>query len=230
MNRTIYLQAKVISADILDATVVVEWFLFGDTCFFDNNVNCTSVNIFFDTNFSPSDPRHGNGPYNNNIPTDPIFTLNESYDEFRGSFFRTKLTLFAYDSPYYLSAYPFDIFDAINPGEFSYNTYISAFAQDLATNNSVAISLPASYGVIAQRNEIVVVPIVTLFAFTQLRAYMPGAPEGIGDILDFVGLLPCLLLLSIIAVAMIGIYLFADPDDRCRPALTWRNFKHGFHE
>ncbi len=31
-----------------------------------------------------------------------------------------------------------------------------------------------------QRNEILVVPIVTLFAFIQLRASMPGAPEGFG--------------------------------------------------
>ncbi len=29
-----------------------------------------------------------------------------------------------------------------------------------------------------QRNEIVVVPIGTVFAFTQLRSTMPGAPEG----------------------------------------------------
>ncbi|KAK0492484.1 hypothetical protein EDD18DRAFT_1357741 [Armillaria luteobubalina] len=35
-----------------------------------------------------------------------------------------------------------------------------------------------------QRNEIVVVPISTVFAFTQLRSTMPGAPDGFGDILD----------------------------------------------
>ncbi len=31
-----------------------------------------------------------------------------------------------------------------------------------------------------QRNEIVVVPVGTVFAFTQLRASMPGAPDGFG--------------------------------------------------
>lgn len=31
-----------------------------------------------------------------------------------------------------------------------------------------------------QRNEIVVVPILTVFAFIQLRSTMPGAPEGFG--------------------------------------------------
>ncbi|PBK68475.1 hypothetical protein ARMSODRAFT_1085399 [Armillaria solidipes] len=72
-----------------------------------------------------------------------------------------------------------------------------------------------------QRNEIVVVPIGTVFAFTQLRSTMPGAPDGFGDVLDLVGLLPCLVLLSICAVAMVGIYLFTDPDDPSRKAFTW---------
>ncbi|KAK0215417.1 hypothetical protein IW262DRAFT_1496370 [Armillaria fumosa] len=67
-----------------------------------------------------------------------------------------------------------------------------------------------------QRNEITVVPIGTLFAFTQLRSTMPGAHEGFGDVLDLIGLLPCLILLSICAVTMTGIYLFADPEDVTR--------------
>ncbi|KAK0493737.1 hypothetical protein EDD18DRAFT_1356194 [Armillaria luteobubalina] len=49
---------------------------------------------------------------------------------------------------------------------------------------------------------------------------MPGAPEGFGDILDFVGLLPCLILLSISAITMIGVYLFADPNDPTCRAFT----------
>ncbi|KAK0463446.1 uncharacterized protein EV420DRAFT_1518276 [Desarmillaria tabescens] len=72
-----------------------------------------------------------------------------------------------------------------------------------------------------QRNEIVVIPIGTVFAFTQLRSSMPGAPEGFGDILDFAGLLPCLVLLSICAATMVGIYLFADPHDSSRRTFTW---------
>ncbi len=35
-----------------------------------------------------------------------------------------------------------------------------------------------------QRNEIVVVPISTVFAFTQLRSTMPGAPDGFGALLQ----------------------------------------------
>ncbi|SJL16663.1 uncharacterized protein ARMOST_20191 [Armillaria ostoyae] len=89
-----------------------------------------------------------------------------------------------------------------------------------------------------QRNEIVVIPVGTVFAFTQLRSTMPGAPDGFGDILgmsnviqchvmkqlqmlDFVGVLPCLVLLSICAVTMIGIYVFTDPANDCRERLTW---------
>ncbi|KAK0229662.1 hypothetical protein EDD85DRAFT_973492 [Armillaria nabsnona] len=84
-----------------------------------------------------------------------------------------------------------------------------------------------------QRNEIVVVPIGMVFAFTQLRSSMPGIPDGFvnmdsaqtvahqGNTIDFVGLLPCLILLSISAIAMVGIYLFADPDDPSRRSFTW---------
>ncbi|SJL13780.1 uncharacterized protein ARMOST_17228 [Armillaria ostoyae] len=72
-----------------------------------------------------------------------------------------------------------------------------------------------------QRNEIVVVPVGAVFAFTQLRLTMPGAPDGFGDILDFVGVLPCLVLLSISAVTMVGIYIFTDPAKDSREKLTW---------
>ncbi|KAK0492522.1 hypothetical protein EDD18DRAFT_1289047 [Armillaria luteobubalina] len=72
-----------------------------------------------------------------------------------------------------------------------------------------------------QRNEIVVVPIGVVFAFIQLRSTMPGAPDGFGDILDFAGVLPCLVLLSICAVTMVGIYIFTDPAKDSREKLTW---------
>ncbi|KAK0463385.1 hypothetical protein IW261DRAFT_1575735 [Armillaria novae-zelandiae] len=79
-----------------------------------------------------------------------------------------------------------------------------------------------------QRNEIVVVPIGTIFTFIQLRSSMPGAPPGFarqGNSIDFVGLLPCLILLSISAIAMIGICLFADPDDVSRRIFTWNGLE-----
>ncbi|KAK0452164.1 uncharacterized protein EV420DRAFT_1749967 [Desarmillaria tabescens] len=75
-----------------------------------------------------------------------------------------------------------------------------------------------------QRHEIFVVPIGTVFAFTQLRPSMPGAPDGFGIILDFFGILPCLVLLCIASTMMVGLYLFADPDDASRGKLTWGDF------
>ncbi|KAK0462165.1 hypothetical protein IW261DRAFT_1528442 [Armillaria novae-zelandiae] len=72
-----------------------------------------------------------------------------------------------------------------------------------------------------QRNEIVVVPVTIVFAFVQLHSTMPGAPDGFGDILDFVGVLPCLVLLSICVVTMVGIYIFTDPTKESRRELTW---------
>ncbi|KAK0477879.1 hypothetical protein IW261DRAFT_1632076 [Armillaria novae-zelandiae] len=72
-----------------------------------------------------------------------------------------------------------------------------------------------------QRNEIVVVPVTIVFAFIQLRSTMPGAPDGFGDILDFLGVLPCLVLLSICAVTMVGIYIFTDPAKESHGELTW---------
>ncbi|KAI0733791.1 hypothetical protein C8Q72DRAFT_792329 [Fomitopsis betulina] len=48
------------------------------------------------------------------------------------------------------------------------------------------------------RGEILVVPVETLFAFTQLRSTMPGAPSGF----DFMGTLLCLALLTFSSIFM----------------------------
>ncbi|KAK0452191.1 uncharacterized protein EV420DRAFT_1559363 [Desarmillaria tabescens] len=285
-NRTIYLIASLISVDIQKASVVVEWDVHLDTCEF----RCTDVNIFFDTNHFSSDNRDDHGPYNDDIPTNPIFTWNSSYltdPDFRHKdpMFSTSLDFLPYDDADVpggsIIYYPFD----------SYNVFIKAFAQDAVTNASVFLSISPASGRIVdlkvttdifsfendakskievfltfqrstlvivycltitlifwlvtlmiclimittvvfgfrQRNEIVVVPIGTVFAFTQLRSTMPGAPEGFGDILDFAGLLPCLILLSISAVSMVGIYLFANPDDPSRRSFTWSELENALH-
>ncbi|KAK0452194.1 uncharacterized protein EV420DRAFT_1645832 [Desarmillaria tabescens] len=290
---------------MLKATIVVEWSIGFDTCIlpYTESLNCTEVNIFFDINLSPSDPRHDVSPYNNNIPTDPIFIWNATFLQSEANYynydspiylhtFRTELTLSTSNTPCGMNLlypygslvyYPFDC----------YNMEIFAFAQETSTNKSVSLEMSVisvlaigldvttlvrenvtdywpffeyigsgkeltnvkvilqwsplviAYCLIItftfwlvtlmiclimiatvffgfrQRNEIVVVPIGIVFAFTQLRSSMPGAPEGFGDILDFVGLLPCLVLLSISAIMMVGIYLFTDPDDPSRRKFTW---------
>ncbi|PBK88216.1 hypothetical protein ARMGADRAFT_1168141 [Armillaria gallica] len=294
-DRTIFLNAVLVSADIPQTSMLVEWFVDADTC----KVNCPEVNIFFDTNLSPSDDSSDCGPSSNNRPTYPIFVWNptggvtlmvdSNYSDSLGNSptFRTKFNIYPLGNysqhssfishkslAYY---YPFDVYWA----------GIFAFAQEVSTNKSVNLALDSSSSLIVgfkittdmrkdpledigvqqeviearvtlqrstfvigyclvitltfwmvtlticfimittvvfgfrQRNEIVVVPIGIVFAFTQLRSTMPGAPEGFGDILDFVGLLPCLVLLSICAVTMAGIYLFADPDHPSRRAFNW---------
>ncbi|KAK0215409.1 hypothetical protein IW262DRAFT_1465017 [Armillaria fumosa] len=277
--QSITLQAILVSADIQHATMVVEWSVQGDICSYSPTVNGSVIEIFFIANLAPSDPKHTDGPYNNNMPSDPIFTWNCSkgiLDYISGLnpvTFRTELTLVvdSSDNSGRVSLYPFD----------HYSTTISAFAQNAPTNDSIAVDLTSTTALVLlifessgnldgsvfevtsisfklqhstiiiaycliitvtfwmvtlmiclimiatvffgfrQWNEIVVVPIGTVFAFTQLRASMPGAPEGFGDILDFAGILPCLVLLSISSITMIGMYLFDNPDNPSRKALTW---------
>ncbi|TFK46608.1 hypothetical protein OE88DRAFT_875349 [Heliocybe sulcata] len=59
---------------------------------------------------------------------------------------------------------------------------------------------------------VLVLPIATLFAFTQLRSTLPGAPTGFGADIDFVGILPCLAIITFCAVLMTGVFLFANPE------------------
>ncbi|KAF8157809.1 hypothetical protein B0H34DRAFT_674338 [Crassisporium funariophilum] len=68
-----------------------------------------------------------------------------------------------------------------------------------------------------QKGEILVIPVATLFAFTQLRQSMPGAPAGFGDI---VGLLPCLALLSLSAAITLGAFILSDPTEKSQQ-LSW---------
>ncbi|EIM83796.1 uncharacterized protein STEHIDRAFT_113059 [Stereum hirsutum FP-91666 SS1] len=64
-----------------------------------------------------------------------------------------------------------------------------------------------------QKVEILVVPITTLFAFTQLRGTMPGAPQSFGVIIDFVGTLPSLVFLGLTALCCLIPFLFDhDPE------------------
>ncbi|KAK0229599.1 hypothetical protein EDD85DRAFT_132828 [Armillaria nabsnona] len=295
MNRTISLSAGLASVDIRTATMSVEWSIDSDTC----SDNCTPVNIFFDTNLSPSDDKYDKGPSNNNRPSEPIFLWNatgfSSGDILANSaLFRMKLNIYPwyeydFQGPRYrikdgnLANYPFDC----------YQSEIFAFAQEASTNKTVSLVLSSVSRLIGdfkittdgmtsyiegpdgeiiyavlnlqrspviigyclvitatiwmvtlmiclitittvvfgyrQRNEIIIAPIGTVFAFTQLRTTMPGAPEGFGDVLDMAGLLPCLILLTICAVATVGICLFTDPDDSSRRTFTGDEFVNVLH-
>ncbi|KAK0430456.1 hypothetical protein EV421DRAFT_1858565 [Armillaria borealis] len=290
LDRTNFLHADLISADISQTTMLVEWTIDWDTC---DTSNCTEVNIFFDTKLIPKDERREDSPYSNNRPTDPIFVWNVTdwnlrtngyVSEYNNPTFLTELIIYPlYDYALHtlehshasLVYYPFD----------RYKSEIFAFTEDASTNESVSLVLDSATGLIGdlkittdvigeditdweylgptkeavdvivtlqpaplllrlvtlmiclimiatvvfgfrQRNEIVVVPIGTVFAFTQLRSAMPGAPDGF----DFAGLLPCLVLLSISEVTMVGIYLFADPDDSSRRTFSWDELVNALHD
>ncbi|KAH9892519.1 hypothetical protein C8Q73DRAFT_61394 [Cubamyces lactineus] len=68
---------------------------------------------------------------------------------------------------------------------------------------------------------VLVLPVGTLFAFTQLRGTLPGAPEGFGAVIDFVGLLPCLAILTFCSIFMTAVFLLRDPE-RDIPRWHWK--------
>ncbi|KAK0452188.1 uncharacterized protein EV420DRAFT_1645828 [Desarmillaria tabescens] len=261
-----------ISADISGMNMVLEWSVDIDACI----KNCTTVNIFLNTNLPPSDLSYGGGPYNDKMPIDPIFMSNGSYiannriqlinatpyvpTELNVSSF-TPLYRYAPGLKDYsctgLVCYPFDRYYTQIPtstedASMNKSTSLAIIIRDFLSGleikmpmwweDRVSVVLQRTTIVIAyclvititfwiitlmislimittvvfgfrQRNEIIVVPIGTVFAFIQLRSSMPGAPAEFGCVLDIFGLLPCIVLLSISAIGMVGIYLFADPDD-----------------
>ncbi|KAF8509084.1 hypothetical protein JB92DRAFT_546965 [Gautieria morchelliformis] len=70
--------------------------------------------------------------------------------------------------------------------------------------------------------EVLVTPVATLFAFVQLRGTFPGAPTGFGATIDFMGILPCLGILSFCSVLMIGVFLFRhDPEQPLAGPSLW---------
>jgi hypothetical protein len=74
----------------------------------------------------------------------------------------------------------------------------------------VATITPIIFGY-QQRVEVMVIPVGTLFAFTQLRATLPGAPAGFGATIDFVGILPCLALMSFSGAGCLAALVLSNP-------------------
>ncbi|KAF8989868.1 hypothetical protein BDQ17DRAFT_1372683 [Cyathus striatus] len=64
-----------------------------------------------------------------------------------------------------------------------------------------------------QPKEVFAVPIATLFAFTTLRGTMPGAPPGFGATIDFVGLLPCLAIITVTSVVLLACMVISNGRD-----------------
>ncbi|KAK0477784.1 hypothetical protein IW261DRAFT_1420635 [Armillaria novae-zelandiae] len=191
LNRAVYLHAVAITADISRTTTLVDRDIVMDTCV---TSNCTEVNIFFDTDLFP-DAKHEDSSYSNNKPTNPIFVwnvtdLNIGMDAYlsrdNDPTFLTELIIYPeYDYTQHaldrshasLVYYPFDRMPS--------STLLSSptFSMGLVTLMICLIMIATVVFGFRQRNEIVVVPIGTVFAFNQLRSSMPGAPDGFGDIL-----------------------------------------------
>ncbi|PBK88248.1 hypothetical protein ARMGADRAFT_1034211 [Armillaria gallica] len=235
--RTVYLHADLISADLKQGTMVLDWSIIFDTCD-PESASCTNVNIFFDANLLQQTETNSTESSDNNLPTVPTFIWNfTTSDDILSNSPRFQTDLFVFRN------YSFDIHSVKHTHSSDvYFTEVFTFATDATTNEMVPLSLFSTAGLVEsglitlticllmimtvafgfqRRNEIVVVPIGVVFAFIQLRSTMPGAPDGFGDILDFVGVLPCLVLLSICAVTMVGIYIFTDPAKDSREKFTW---------
>ncbi|KAF8962098.1 hypothetical protein BDZ97DRAFT_1663391 [Flammula alnicola] len=70
-----------------------------------------------------------------------------------------------------------------------------------------------------QRSEVLIVPVATVFAFTQLRGSMHQQKSHRLE-QYFVGLLPCLAFLSISAALTLAAFILTDPTDKPH-ALSW---------
>ncbi|KAJ2919396.1 hypothetical protein MD484_g1039, partial [Candolleomyces efflorescens] len=57
-------------------------------------------------------------------------------------------------------------------------------------------------------SEMFVVPVGALFAFTSIRANLPGAPDGFGTTLDMFSILPVLIIMSFCSFALLLIVLY----------------------
>ncbi|TFK29100.1 hypothetical protein FA15DRAFT_700380, partial [Coprinopsis marcescibilis] len=139
---------------------------------------CTTVNLFFDTNylradgtFTPEDA--DNEIHSSDIPTKPIFRLNTrniAARDIRGKTptFRTTLALFSPgDHPSSLMNYPFD----------RYTSEIVMFAQEVDSNATVGTAIGKTQGIaigfetrITHRDDIFIPPGLTEATITLTRS------------------------------------------------------------
>ncbi|KDQ62024.1 hypothetical protein JAAARDRAFT_190720 [Jaapia argillacea MUCL 33604] len=99
----------------------------------------------------------------------------------------------------------------------------------LVTLTFLAACIAVVFLRMAMSAAILALPVTTLFAFTQLRSTLPRAPAGFGADIDFVGILPCLAILTFCtiltvfsfvvsqSVLMVAVFLFRDPEKGLDP-------------
>ncbi|PBK69044.1 hypothetical protein ARMSODRAFT_886591 [Armillaria solidipes] len=211
-TRKIYLHADLISADLKQGTVVLDWSVLDDTCELEcTDANdaclskCTVVNIYFDIYFT--------GLFGFAEDASNNATVLLSLEDTSGLVVAAEFAQAGIPERIAVTV-------TLQRGTLVkwYCVIITITFWLVTLMICLVMIMTVGFG-FQQRNEIVVVPVATVFAFTQLRSTMPGAPEGFDA--DFVGVLPCLVLLSISAVTMVGIYIFTDPAKDSREKLTW---------
>ena len=76
---------------------------------------------------------------------------------------------------------------------FSRHYYLVAysFASGLITIILMLVMIGTVFFNFKQKAEVLVIPVATLFAFTQLRDSMPGAPDGFGRLVFQPFVFPC---------------------------------------
>ncbi|PBK88271.1 hypothetical protein ARMGADRAFT_1034229 [Armillaria gallica] len=131
VNRIISLHADLISADVMQGSMVLQWSIADDSCAVEG---CSDVNIYFDSNLLHSGAENS-GPADNNRPVNPTFVWNVTAgyedDLARVPTFQTQLAVIPPSGDYskkhlvrdtHLSEvyYPFD----------RYLTVIFGFAED----------------------------------------------------------------------------------------------------
>ncbi|KAK0493674.1 hypothetical protein EDD18DRAFT_1464613 [Armillaria luteobubalina] len=148
-DRIISLHATLVSTNIRQSTMVVEWSIMRDTC----DYSCPEVNIFFDMNLSPSGDRRDNGYPSNNRPTEPIFiwnatgttsSNNSGYDVLRNApRFSTDFIIYPVCEDFQKGLFIRHGTRAYYPFDW-YWSGVTAFAQDTLTNKSVALAVQSS--------------------------------------------------------------------------------------
>ncbi|KAK0229552.1 hypothetical protein EDD85DRAFT_1026549 [Armillaria nabsnona] len=149
--RKIYLHANLISADLKQGEMVLEWNFMDDTCN-PEVTECNEVNIYFDANLLRHSDTNSSESFDNNRPTVPTFIWNVTAiisDRLLSNtpMFQTTLVVFptygyASDSisnPYASEVYyPFD----------RYLAEVFAFAKDASTNDTVQLLLDSTFGLV----------------------------------------------------------------------------------
>ncbi|PBK68498.1 hypothetical protein ARMSODRAFT_1019626 [Armillaria solidipes] len=150
-TRKVYLHADLISADLKQGTMVLDWSIIFDTCD-PNSASCPSVNIFFDANLIQQTDTNSSESSDNNRPTVPTFIWNVTANDYDYLFsnsprFQTELFVFRNYSfgPHQVKRthssdvyYPFD----------HYFTEVFTFAEDASTNEFVQLSLASTAGLV----------------------------------------------------------------------------------